>query len=367
MKIALITDAWQPQVNGVVTTLVELVRELEQLGHTVKVIHPGLFKTRPCPGYAGIDLAISPKKVLTQSLDAFSADAIHVATEGPLGWATRRYCRSRGLKFTTAFHTKFPEILHAALKIPLSWGYALFKYFHSASSGVLVPTHGVLAMLKQRGFANLLPWTHGVDTELFAFEPLVRPYPPLGTLLRPVSLFVGRVSYEKNIDAFLDLDIPGTKVVCGVGPLELSLKRRYPQVHWTGVLPRPELARVYASADVFVFPSRSETFGLVMLEAMATGTPVAAYPVDGPLEVLGEPDGSCHGGVLHKDLRQACFSALAISRTEARKRALEFSWLHAAQLFEGHLVSANMPIPANKADVQPSDCTPAEPTTSPIL
>ena len=345
MKIALITDAWQPQVNGVVTTLVELVRELEALGHSVDVIHPGLFKTRPCPGYAGIDLAVSPKRVLTEKLDAFAPEAIHIATEGPLGWAGRSYCTQRGLRFTSAFHTKFPEILHAALKIPLSWGYALFRYFHKPSSGVMVPTNGVLRMLEVRGFKNLRGWTHGVDTELFAYQPQPRLYPPMGTLVRPVSLFVGRVSYEKNIDAFLNLDIPGTKVVCGVGPLEASLKQRYPQVRWMGVLPRHELAKVYSAADVFVFPSRSETFGLVMLEAMATGTPVAAYPVDGPLEVLckagGTDDGVHHGGVLHADLQQACYTALTVPRHEARLRALDFSWAQAAQLFEGYLVSAH--------------------------
>jgi len=352
MKIALITDAWQPQVNGVVTTLVELVHELQKLGHQVEVIHPGLFKTRPCPGYAGIDLAIRPKALLGEKLDALQPDAIHVATEGPLGWAARGYCVRRRLRFTTAFHTKFPEILKAALNIPLSWGYALFRHFHKASSGVMVPTDGVLRMLQQRGFRHLRSWTHGVDTHLFDFQPQPRLYPPLGTLVRPVSLFVGRVSYEKNIDAFLKLDIPGTKLVCGVGPLEAQLRERYPQVRWLGVLPRDELSRVYAAADVFVFPSQSETFGLVMLEAMASGTPVAAYPVDGPLEVLGTQDGRSRGGVMHDDLRQACQGALAVPRHEARARALEFSWLHAARLFEGHLVPAR---PAAAAQRAPGD------------
>jgi glycosyltransferase involved in cell wall biosynthesis len=341
MKIALITDAWQPQVNGVVTTLVELVRELELLDHRVSVIHPGLFKTRPCPGYAGIDLAVRPKALLAESLDEFAPDAIHIATEGPLGWAARSYCLKRGLRFTTAFHTKFPEILNAALKIPLSWGYALFRHFHRPSSGVMVPTQGVLQMLEKRGFRNLRNWTHGVDTQLFSFHPEASVSERMGTLLRPVSLFVGRVSYEKNIAAFLNLDIPGTKVVCGVGPLEASLRERYPQVHWLGVLPRNELAGVYAAADVFVFPSRSETFGLVMLEAMASGTPVAAYPVDGPLEVLGQPGVSGWlGGVLHEDLKQACHKALAVPRYAARNRALDFSWTHATRLFEGNLVPA---------------------------
>ena len=342
MKIALITDAWQPQVNGVVTTLIELVMELTTLGHQVEVMHPGLFKTRPCPGYAGIDLAVRPKRLLSAKLDALQPEVIHIGTEGPLGWAARGYCVKRGLSFTTAFHTRFPEILQAALGVPLSWGYALFRHFHRPSSGVLVPTEGVLTMLEQRGFRNLRRWTHGVDTRLFEFQAAARSCVPVGEGVRPVWLFVGRVSYEKNIEAFLRLDLPGVKVVCGTGPLEASLKKRYPHICWLGVLPRDQLARIYAAADVFVFPCRSETFGLVMLEAMACGTPVAAYPVDGPLEVLGQPqavdDGADRGGVMHDDLRQACHGALAISRYQARARALEFSWAQATQLFLGHLV-----------------------------
>lgn len=337
MKLALVTDAWQPQVNGVVTTLVELVREMEHMGHEVVVIHPGCFDTRPCPGYAGIELAVRPAKSLAHQLDALAPDAIHLATEGPLGWAARRYCLRRGLAFTTAFHTRFPELLKAALHIPLWLGYAVFRHFHKPSAGVLVPTPSVLHMLKERGFRNLRSWTHGVDTQLFAFKERAQPARELGTLARPVSLFVGRVSYEKNIEAFLQMNIPGSKVVCGVGPLEPTLRARYPQVHWLGVLPREALAHVYAAADVFVMPSRHETFGLVMLEAMATGTPVAAYPVEGPLEVVGQPP---MGGVLHADLSVAWYRALALPRHEARERAHHFGWAHASQLFVGHLVAA---------------------------
>ena len=340
MKIALVTDAWQPQVNGVVTTLVELVRELTQAGHTLEVIEPGQFKTRPCPGYAGIDLAISPKAQLTARLDAFQPDAIHLATEGPLGWAGRRYCLQRKLAFTTAFHTKFPEIVNAAMKVPVSWGYAVMRHFHAPSSGVMVPTQSVLRMLDARGFRNLRAWTHGVDTTLFPFHAATQPYTPMGLLARPVALFVGRVSYEKNIDAFLKMDFPGTKVVCGVGPVEAQLKQKFPQVRWLGLLPRDELAKVYAAADLFVFPSHADTFGLVMVEAMATGTPVAAYPVDGPLEVLDRRDeqGRSVGGAMHDDLQQACYAALAVPRHEARARALDFSWSHATAIFAGHLV-----------------------------
>lgn len=337
MKLALVTDAWMPQVNGVVTTLVELVREMEAQGHQVEVIHPGLFDTRPCPGYAGIDLAVRPAKPLARRLDAIAPDAIHLATEGPLGWAARRYCLRHGLAFTTAFHTRFPEILKAAIKLPLWIGYALFRHFHRPSSGVLVPTDNVLRMLQGRGFGNLRNWTHGVDVRLFQYQEEPQLHAPLGTLARPVSLFVGRVSYEKNIEAFLQMDVPGSKVVCGVGPLEASLRERYPHVRWLGVLPRDVLAQVYAAADVFVMPSRSETFGLVMLEAMACGTPVAAYPVDGPLEVVGDP--AC-GGALHADLAQAWYQALGIPRHAARARALTFSWAHASQWFLDHLVPA---------------------------
>ena len=336
MKIALVTDAWQPQVNGVVTTLVELVRELGDSGHEVHVIHPGLFRTRPCPGYPGIDLAVRPRRALARQLDALQPDAVHIATEGPLGWAARGHCIKRGWRFTTAFHTRFPEILNAALKVPLSWGYALFRHFHKPSSGVMVPTHGVLRMLQGRGFRNLRAWTHGVDTALFQSRARPGVYEPMGPMPRPVALYVGRVSYEKNIEAFLGMDFPGTKVVCGVGPVEAQLRDRFPGVRWLGLLPRDELAKVYGAADLFVFPSRSETFGLVMLEAMACGTPVAAYPVDGPLEVLGQPQP--RGGVLHADLQQASFAALAVPRHEARARALEFSWAEAGRLFVGHLV-----------------------------
>ncbi len=340
MKLALITDAWHPQVNGVVTTLVELVTHLQHMGHEVMVIEPGCFHTRACPGYPGIDLAVAPGRKLARMLDEFAPDAIHLATEGPLGWAGRRYCLRRRLAFTTAFHTKFPEIAHAAFKLPLSWGYALFRHFHRPSSGVMVPTDGVLRMLAAKGFRNLRAWTHGVDTGLFQFQGRPQAFAPLGTVARPLSLFVGRVSYEKNIEAFLQADLPGTKVVCGVGPVEERLRERYPQVRWVGLLPRDELARLYASADVFVFPSRADTFGLVMLEAMACGTPVAAYPVDGPREVLARrrPDGRPLGGALDEDLGAAVRQALAVPREQARERAQDFSWAYATRLFARFLV-----------------------------
>lgn len=338
MKIALVTDAWSPQVNGVVTTLVELVQGLREAGHQVYVLHPGLFRTRPCPGYAGIDLSIKPGRTLPGMLDGFAPDAVHLATEGPLGWAARKHCLRRRWAFTTAFHTKFPEILHAACKFPLSWGYAVFRHFHGRSSGVMVPTQGALRMLDRRGFKNLRAWTHGVDTKLFAYAPQARVYPTLGPVVRPVSLFVGRVSYEKNIEHFLQMDIPGSKVVCGVGPLMERLQAKYPQAVWVGILEREALAKLYASADVFVFPSPNETFGLVMLEAMACGTPVAALREDGPIEVLGAHQGEPLGGALHNDLHQAWNDARKVPRQEARLRALCFSWQEATQRFITFLV-----------------------------
>jgi glycosyltransferase involved in cell wall biosynthesis len=348
MKVALVTDAWLPQVNGVVTTLVELVREMELLGHQVEVVHPGLFSTRPCPGYIGIDLAVRPFKALAVRLDSFAPDAVHLATEGPLGWSARTYCLRRKLSFTTAFHTRFPELLKAALHVPLWLGYLVFRRFHKESSGVMVPTPSVMRMLEARGFKNLRNWTHGVDMGLFRYQGVASTYEPLGPMARPVTLYVGRVSYEKNIEAFLKLDVPGSKVVCGVGPLEPDLRERFPRVRWLGVLPRPELAKVYGAADVFVMPSRNETFGLVMLEAMACGTPVAAYPVEGPLEVLGSPQ---RGGALEEDLRLAWYRAFTVSRHEARSRAQEFSWSAACQLFVGYLVAARQGLCSNSSKV----------------
>lgn len=333
MKIAIVSDAWLPQVNGVVTTLVELHRGLIERGHEVVMVEPSGFRRFACPGYREIELAWRPARRVAALLKAADADAIHIATEGPLGGAARAYCKRHGLAFTTAFHTRFPEILAKALHVPERWGYAWFRRFHAGSSGVMVPTAGMLEILRGYGFQNLRQWSHGVDLDLF--EPL--PAAETETdLPRPVFLYVGRISYEKNLDAFLKLDLPGSKLVYGVGPLLEHLRREHPQVHWRGVVPRQELGRVYSGADVFVFPSLSETFGLVMLEAMACGTPVAAYPVAGPLDVVGDSA----GGVLDADLRSAALRALALPRAGARARALEFDWSGVCRQFVQHLVPA---------------------------
>lgn len=333
MKLALVTDAWRPQVNGVVTTLVELEQGLRALGHEVLMIEPSGFRRFPCPGYREIELAWRPGRRVAELLDAAGADAIHIATEGPLGAAARAHCLRRGWAFTTAFHTRFPDILAKALHIPERWGYAWFRRFHARSSGIMVPTAGMLDILRGHGFAPLRPWSHGVDLSLF--KPVEGA--DLG-LPRPVFLYVGRVSYEKNLEAFLKLELPGSKVVYGVGPLEQRLKRQYPSVHWRGVVPRPELVNIYSAADAFVFPSHSETFGLVMLEAMACGTPVAAFPVPGPLDVVAPRHDGEDGGVLHDDLRVAALAALDIPRDAARRRALQFDWHEVCRQFVAHLV-----------------------------
>jgi glycosyltransferase involved in cell wall biosynthesis len=332
MKIALITDAWKPQVNGVVTTLVELVQGLQARGHEVLLIEPSGFRRFACPGYREIELAWRPGRRVAQLLDEAQPDAIHIATEGPLGGAARRHCLKRRLAFTTAFHTRFPDILAQALRIPSAWGYAWFRRFHAPASAVMVPSEGMLAVLREHRFDKLVAWSHGVDLKLFTPQP----GHDLG-LPRPVFLCVGRVSYEKNLEAFLKLDLPGSKLVYGVGPLLDRLREQYPAVHWRGVVPRSELPVIYSAADVFVMPSRSETFGLVMLEAMACGTPVAAYPVAGPLDVVGDSA----GGVLDEDLRAAALRALDLSSDDARARARQFDWEAVCDQFVSLLVPAS--------------------------
>lgn len=331
MKLALVTDAWRPQVNGVVTTLVELERGLRDRGHEVEVIEPSGFRRFPCPGYREIELAWRPGAEVARRLEAARPDAIHIATEGPLGSAARGWCRRHGRAFTTAFHTRFPDILTQALRLPNAWGYAWFRRFHAPSSGVMVPTEGMRRILQSHRFSALRSWSHGVDLGLF--KPVDGA--DLG-LPRPVHLYVGRVSYEKNLEAFLKLDVPGSKVVYGVGPLLERLRAAYPQVHWRGVVPREQLPRIYSAADVFVFPSPSETFGLVMLEALACGTPVAALPVPGPLDVVGDSD----GGVLDWDLARAAALAREIPRRRALARAQAFDWQSVCDQFIGHLVPA---------------------------
>ena len=314
-----------PQVNGVVRTLTSLRRMLEQLGHEVLVIHPGLFRTLPCPGYPEVGIAMKPGRKTRRLLDEFDPEAVHIATEGPCGLAARRYCRRRGLPFTSSYHTQFPEYLNLHAKIPCAPVYRYLRWFHAPAVRTLVPTHGVRTQLEQRGFDHLEIWGRGVDLQLF------RPTPNGHIdLARPIFLNVGRVSWEKNLDAFAALDLPGTKLIIGDGPAKATLEDRYPDVVFTGYLEDDELAHYYAAADVFVFPSRTDTFGNVMLEAMACGTPVAAYPVTGPIDVV-QPGET---GVLDEDLRGAALTALnGISRSVCRRYAESLPWTRLARQF----------------------------------
>ncbi len=328
MKIVTVTDAWAPQVNGVVRTIEATVRELERAGHRAVVLTPERFLTVPCPGYDGIRLAVAPQlrlgRMLAAELAGGEPAAIHVATEGPLGRAAARWCRRRGVPFTTAYHTRFPQYLRAMYRIPEAWTYAAMRRFHNEAAVVMAPTPTVAAELRRAGIGNVALWTRGVDTDLF------RPSPPWPLQLpKPVFLYVGRVSVEKNIAEFLAADLPGSKVVAGEGPALATLKRRFPEVNFIGVMAQPALARLYCAADVFVFPSRTDTFGLVMLEALACGTPVAAYPVQGPLDVIG----GAGVGVLHEDLRTAALAALKIDRQRCRAFALTRSWTAATAEF----------------------------------
>ena len=336
MRLAIVTDVWAPLVNCIVTMLVDLTHQLQLLGHEVLMVQPGQFTVRHCPGYPAIGLATSAAEGVARQLDAFRPDAIHLATEGPLGWSARRYCLQRGFAFTTSYQTRVPEILHAQFKLPLRWSYALLRHFHRPSSAVMVPVQDMLHTLDARGFKPVCAWSHGVDTEFFRYHDAPQVSPDLGVMARPVSLFVGRLSADKNLEAFLNLDVPGTKVVCGEGPLADSLRARYPSVRWLGHLSRSRLREVFAAADVFVMPAQHHGFSLVMLEALACGLPVAAYPTKGAKEVLGTP---AQGGAMDHDLRTAWYNAIALARYESRSRALNFSWAYAALMFMRHVVA----------------------------
>lgn len=336
-RILIITDAWKPQVNGVVRTLATIAGELADMGHTVEVIGPDRFRTLPLPSYPDIRVAVLPRRRLDRMIEAFAPDALHIATEGPLGMSARAWARKRGCAFTTAFHTKFPEYVHARLGVPTRWTYAWMRQFHAAGQGMMVATASLREELAARGFTRLRPWSRGVDLGLF--EPTLRDTmpDPLAGLLRPVFLYVGRVSVEKNIEAMLSLDLPGSKVVVGDGPRLAALRREFPQAHYFGALHGTKLARVYAGADVFVFPSRSDTFGLVLLEALACGTPVAAFPVTGPRDVLDGADARV--GVMSEDLHAAALGALAHGeRGPCRTHAERFGWRACAETFLSHLV-----------------------------
>lgn len=332
MKIMIVTDAWEPQVNGVVRTLKQTMHELKKMGHEIDMITPLQFKTIPCPTYPDISLSLFPKKKVREKLNEFSPDAIHIATEGPLGIAARAYALKNKLPFSTAYHTRFPEYVKARTGIPLALTYKFLRWFHDPSQAIMAPTDVVVKDLKSYGFTNVVLWTRGVDLDIFKMQESKE----LNSA-HPIFLYVGRVAIEKNIEAFLKLKLPGSKWVVGDGPALNGLKEKYPEVNYLGVLQQEKLAAVYAAADVFVFPSKTDTFGLVLLEAMACGLPVAAYPVTGPIDVLG----SSGAGAMHDDLELACLSALDIPRKIARSHAEKFSWEAASLQFLSHLKPAN--------------------------
>ncbi|MGI9406692.1 MAG: glycosyltransferase family 4 protein [Hyphomicrobiaceae bacterium] len=329
--ILLATDAWTPQVNGVVRTYQYLQEELSARDVRLHIVSPDGFRTSPCPTYPEIRLAWVRARDISAAVSASQAEAIHIATEGPIGWAARRWCLKNNHPFTTCFHTRFPEYISARLPVPVSAGYAVLRRFHNRSAGMLVATQSLADDLRRRGFDKGRPWSRGVDTT--AYQP--RGFRNFGD--GPVMLYVGRIAVEKNIEAFLQLDLPGRKVVVGDGPARQGLETRYPDVLFTGKLAAQPLADAYASADVFVFPSRTDTFGIVMLEAMASGVPVAAYPVTGPVDVVTEGVTGC----LDEDLGRAVLVAMKLDRNAVRRRAESFSWSICAEQFLEQIAAAN--------------------------
>ena len=328
MRILVATDAWRPQVNGVVRTLTSLARSVQALGVDIDFVSPDGFPSVPVPTYPELRLALPSPREIARRIELAKPDAIHIATEGPVGQMVRAYCQRRARAFTTSYTTRFPEYISARAPISESWIYAGLRWFHAAATVTMVATPSLMSELARRGFSNLGMWTRGVDTDLFRPDRAIE----LG-FRRPIFICVGRVAVEKNLDAFLSLDLPGTKVVVGAGPQEDELKRRYPNAKFLGLLENGTLAGHLAAADVFVFPSRTDTFGVVQLEALASGVPVAAFPVTGPKDVVGgRPIGA-----LNEDLRVACLEALNVSRAECRAFALTHSWENSARQFIGHI------------------------------
>ncbi len=344
MKIAIATDAWEPQVNGVVRTLQTTVAQLIERGHSIELIAPDRFLTVPMPGYGEIRLAVAPRAGTRRALSRFAPDVVHIVTEGPIGWAARRWCMDSNVAFTTAFHTRFPDYLSVRTGVSPDWFWPVMRRFHRSSSAVFVSTPRLRDELAYRGIASGRIWSRGVDAELFhASGPVDE---ALARLPRPILLSVGRVSTEKNLDAFLGAEISGTKIVVGDGPALTSLKQRYPQAVFTGALSGEALARAYRTADVFVFPSLTDTFGLVMIEALACGAPVAGFPVPGPLDIVGAtgrgPDGRLARAVgsLDDDLAQAISRALRVSRQAAADYGRAFHWSACTDQFEQGLEHA---------------------------
>jgi glycosyltransferase involved in cell wall biosynthesis len=328
MKVLVATDAWRPQVNGVVRTLGALAQAAGKLGVTIDFLSPEGFRSFQLPTYPGLRLAMPSRRGIAERIERARPDAIHIATEGPVGFAARAYCRRHGRPFTTSYTTRFPEYTAARLPLPEDWIYAALRRFHAAATVTMVATPSLMSELGRRGFAHLGMWTRGVDVDLF------RPGRAIALdLPRPIFMTVGRIAVEKNLEAFLALDLPGTKVVVGAGPQEAKLKQSFPDAKFLGPLENGRLAAHLAAADVFVFPSRTDTFGIVQLEALASGVPIAAFPVTGPKDVVGDNP----IGILHEDLAYACMQAMRLPRDACRKFALAYSWENSARQFIGHV------------------------------
>jgi glycosyltransferase involved in cell wall biosynthesis len=331
-RLLVATDAWHPQVNGVVQTYCSMTPELAKLGIETSFLTPLDFRSVPMPGYPEIRLALARKSAALHRLGMEAVDAVHIATEGPIGWAMRAACIEQGLRFTTGFHTRFPEYVAARAPVPQVLTYGLLRRFHNAGAGVMAPTPSIVEALQGRGFRNVMLWGRGVDLARFrpdaAQSPLEWP--------RPIFLSVGRLAAEKNLDAFLALDLPGTKLVVGDGPDMPRLMAAYPDAVFLGAKPNSELPALYAAADVFVFPSLTDTFGLVLIEAMACGLPVAAFPVPGPLDVVTDQG----AGILDSNLKVAAMAALRLSRADARAHAEGFTWAASARQFQANILAA---------------------------
>lgn len=339
--ILIATDAWHPQINGVVRTLERLAAELKHFGIAVDFLTPKDFRTLPLPGYPEIRLALATRGAIRRRLESLMPDHVHIATEGPIGFAARAACRVSGRAFTTSYHTRFPEYVAARLPIPESATYSVLRRFHNSGSATLVATPSLASELRRHGFTKLAPWTRGVDLDRFAPSRRIEIDLP-----RPIFIYVGRLAVEKSIDDFLKLDLPGSKLVVGDGPQREELEARFPAAHFAGVAEGLALAGLYAAADVMVFPSRTDTFGLVVLEALASGTPVAAYPVTGPKDVL-EGSGA---GVVGEDLRAAALEALTIDPARCVAHAGGYTWRRSAEMFIDAIAAANPAIaPETKA------------------
>jgi glycosyltransferase involved in cell wall biosynthesis len=328
-KILVATDAWHPQVNGVVRTLTMMAEAARSFGVEISFLTPQSFRTFAMPSYPDLRLALPHPHHIAALIARARPDSIHIATEGPIGWMVRRYCRKHGVPFTTSFHTRFPEYVSARSPIPEAWVWRLLRWFHRPSRAVMAATPALAGELRARGFRNVVLWSRGVDTALF--HPRVTDL----CLPAPVFLSVGRVAVEKNLEAFLELDLPGTKVVVGDGPARRALERKFPEAVFLGARQGEELAEIYAGADVFVFPSKTDTFGLVLLEALASGLPVAAFPVTGPRDVIG----GAPVGVLRDDLREACMEALAIPSRACVDFAARHTWRASARVFVDHALN----------------------------